>query len=95
MVNKKAQGALEYLILIGAAVLIAVIVITFVVPSAGNLACENAKRSWEASCNGLTKTLCNNIKFTDFDGDGTADCTWDSANNICTLSSTANPPECK
>lgn len=92
MVNKKAQGALEYLILIGAAVLIAVIVITFVVPSAGNLACDNAKRSWEASCNGLTKDLCGNPVFADLNGDGSADCTWDSTRNLCVLS--VLPPEC-
>jgi uncharacterized protein (UPF0333 family) len=94
---QRGQGALEYLILIGAAVFIAFIVMSIMLTSGPRMQCENARNTWYSLCTAkMVEGLCNN---TDLDGDGTVDCTWDSTNKECTLISgdpvAGNPPECR
>ncbi|MCD6478628.1 MAG: class III signal peptide-containing protein, partial [Candidatus Diapherotrites archaeon] len=80
---QKGQGALEYLILIGAAVFIAFIVLSIMLSSGPQMRCENAKNTWYGLCSAkMAKALCES---TDIDGDGTADCQWDDTNKECTL----------
>ena len=94
---KKAQGALEYLILIGAAVFIAFTVMSLMISTSTPMQCENAKNTWYSLCSAkMVEGLCNS---TDLDGDGTVDCQWDNTNKECILitgdPTAGNPPECR
>jgi len=94
---QKGQGALEYLILIGAAVFIAFIVLSIMLTTGPRMQCENAKSVWYDLCSAkMAKALCES---TDIDHDGTMDCAWNDTNKECTLITgdpvAGNPPECR
>ncbi|MEM4598814.1 MAG: class III signal peptide-containing protein [Candidatus Diapherotrites archaeon] len=93
MENRRGQGALEYLILIGAAMVVVAIVIAVIIPNAQRQQCENEKSLWVSTCNAKgTKVLC---EMTDLDGDGTqGDCVWDDSKKECTLVSGKLPGSC-
>ena len=98
MINK-GQGALEYLILIGAAVLIATVVIYFLVGGVTSQKCQTAKAQWEVQCNQIMLEDQCNGNMGDIYDDGTAtyagnECEWDSTNKKCVLKAGVLPPEC-
>ena len=90
MVNK-GQGALEYLILIGAAVLIATVVIYFLTSSAGVQTCQNKRAMWESICR--SKPMQDMCQDTVIEGVSNV-CIWDSTNNECKLDPNATIPGC-
>lgn len=96
MVNK-AQGALEYLILIGAAVLIATVVVYFLGSTAPAQVCQTAKAQWEAQCNQIMLQNQCEGEMGDIYDDGTAtysgnECEW--SNGRCVLKAGVSPPQC-
>jgi|GEM_PF-1660045 len=92
---KKAQGALEYLILIGAAVFIGAVVILVLGGQSETLKCENTRSSWASLCSTKTaygQTICENTNFVDpktGKEEGPADCVWNATEEKCEL---ANDP---
>ena len=81
--NKKGQGALEYLLLIGGAVLIAAIVITLVSTMGASGTGAGKSAALDALCMKFPQNQCGSIG--DPDGDmnacATSNCTW--SNNTC------------
>jgi len=80
--NSRGQGALEYLLLIGGAVLVAAIVIALITgipPAVNPPACETgcAASTVRAVAD---DTIC---PATVLPTDCTRTCTWDTVNNIC------------
>jgi len=95
MINK-GQGALEYLILIGAAVLIATVVIYFLAGSVTSQKCQTAKAQWELQCNQIMlKEQCEGNMGDIYDGYAGNECEWDSTNARCVLKAGVLPPECQ
>ena len=88
MFKRKGQGSLEYLLLIGGAVLVAAIVIALVVSSAGTGADVTKCNAAKALCNSkyTTSALCNNGSVAV--SGTTYNCLWVAANNAC-MSTTA------
>ena len=76
--NSKAQGALEYLLLIGGAVLIAAIVLTLLTTLGNQSSSATQKKVTAAQCAGLPEEKCGSAAWTDFTGDGAADCAWNA-----------------
>ena len=74
--HKKAQGSLEYLLLIGGAILVAVIVIGMIVGIGGTGGSESQKSAKDALCTkyGSNPELCNNSNI-NFSG-GEYECLW-------------------
>ncbi len=88
--NAKAQGALEYLLLIGGAVLIAAIVLTLLTTLGNQSSSATEKKVTAAQCAGLPVEKCDSVAWTDFTSDGVADCGWnvdalnaDGSNGSC------------
>ncbi|MCX8189618.1 MAG: class III signal peptide-containing protein [Candidatus Diapherotrites archaeon] len=83
MAYEKGQGALEYLILIGAAMVVVLLVITVILPTAGKQQCENDKTIFEATCSAKpNENLCQGSTLgPDLDNDNVKDCAWQ--NNRC------------
>ncbi|MEM4662930.1 MAG: class III signal peptide-containing protein [Candidatus Diapherotrites archaeon] len=81
MKSKKGQGALEYLLLIGAALIVVTIVIMLITRNAVTQECESKKTLWYTTCaSKAIETLCSE---TDIDGDGLKDCQWNSTTKTC------------
>jgi uncharacterized protein (UPF0333 family) len=80
--DKKGQGALEYLLLIGGAVLVAVIVIALLITLTSTGETETGKTVTEGLCNARPKSICSDTTI-DVDGK-TYSCTWDASNKQCT-----------
>lgn len=77
--NKKGQGALEYLLLIGGALIVAAIVLT-ILPGLATKGGEGAETAVTAAqCAPLNETQCTDVVMGDFDKDGTIDCDWVTA----------------
>ena len=97
MQTQRGQGALEYLILIGAAVFMAFIVMSVMLGSGPRMRCQNATNTWYSICSAkMVKGLC---EATDIDHDGIVDCKWDDTAQQCTLITgdpkAGNPPACR
>ncbi len=82
--NLKGQGALEYLLLIGGAVLVAAIVIALVTgvpasisPPACITECANLSVQGDVVCDAIV------VADLACDNGTTGVCAWDSTNNIC------------
>ena len=89
--SKKAQGALEYLLLIGGAVLIAAIVLTLLSNLGQQSSATTTTRVAATQCESLPQDKCTSVAWSDFTGpsgtkDGTSDCTWNAA---------LTPPKCE
>ena len=81
--NKKGQGALEYLLLIGGAVLVAAVVLSLITGIAQTGESAATARATEAICAPLNEARCG---VDDPDGEGDllpAACTWDATNKRC------------
>ena len=89
MFNKKAQGSLEYLLLIGGAVLIAAIVIALVVSSSSSASDVTKCNAIKALCTSkYSGTSCpTGAKVTLQGVDYT--CVTDSTNKVCSFSGSA------
>ena len=94
MINK-GQGALEYLILIGAAILIATVVIYFLVGGVTSQKCQAAKAHWNALCNQIMlEDQCNGSMGDISEEHAGNECEWDSTTHKCVLKAGILPPEC-
>jgi hypothetical protein len=87
--ERKGQGALEYLLLIGGAVMIASVVIIMVTTMGQRGVCESKIAEGIAVCSRQpTPDICNNKNVSDdspfMPG---ADCQWNDVNKICELKS--------
>ena len=87
IVNLKGQGALEYLLLIGGAVLIAAIVITLVIGTGSTGVTAAERQAGEALClqNSTTITACNNASASAKLTAAGMDCNWYPAAATCKL----------
>ena len=68
--NKKGQGALEYLLLIGGAVLIAAVVLTLLVGLGGEAGAGTEQSVKIANCVKFGEAQCNSALY------GSTNCTW-------------------
>ncbi len=88
---EKGQGALEYLLLIGAAVGIAAVVMVVLFTTINNQQVETAKKEIRLMCAQQTsQTECTGLSPTKKAGNATvsASCAWDSTTNTCDVDST-------
>lgn len=88
--NRKGQGALEYLLLIGGAVLIAAIVITLIIGATTPTADLAKQRTWDSLCaqysTGSSDCAAANIDGTSESPEN--DCAWDTSGLACECSIT-------
>ncbi len=77
--EKRAQGALEYLIMVGVALIIVAVVIGLVLPSIARQKCENAIRQADSLCASkyFTSSDCDGANSTINIRDKTLTCVWD------------------
>jgi len=92
--NKKGQGALEYLLLIGGAVLIAAIVLTIMTNLSAGGQAGAEQSTYQTLCGQkLNQNLCDNPGTIEYDSDGdgvddvTINCAWQ--NNTCEFTGTS------
>jgi len=84
--KSRGQGALEYLLLIGGAVLIAAVVITLAINIGGGGVSSGQDAALDALCLKFAdEQACNDgdPDGTESDSCGTGDCTWDPISNTC------------
>jgi len=90
--NFKGQGALEYLLMIGAGIAIAAIVLYFVLSAGSNATCESFKSNVAGLCAAKpNEDLCQRLG--DIDNDGSTpggagafpgnECEWDTVDEQC------------
>ena len=80
--NKKGQGALEYLLLIGGALLVAVIVITIITSVGSASGKQTEYNAIKAICTGFkTPSACQNSEIVV--GSSSCDCIWPIALDAC------------
>src|SRR3989344_8107970 len=87
MQKAKAQGALEYLLVIGGAVLVGALVIALIMGASGPTQSNTQQQIVNTLCNGLTKDKCGSSSTTPTapsKGCVAGDCTWDLAKSLCT-----------
>jgi len=93
--KEKGQGAIEYLLLVGAALMVVAIVIVML---AANTTASNDKLNQErllAHCNGLIKEFCENPAYSDFtETHEGGDCKFDETTNECIPNCTFQNNEC-
>ncbi len=91
--NFKGQGALEYLLMIGAGVAIAAIVMVFVFTSGSSSQCENFKTQVRSMCAAKpSQDLCEGTGYeTVLPGQLGTDtqCVWDTGKNQCVTNESA------
>lgn len=87
--NIGGQGALEYLLMIGAGIAIAAVVLYFVLSSGSGATCESYKSQVAGLCAAKsTQDICERTGDIDADmslGGNDAECEWDSVNEKCLL----------
>ncbi|MBI4044886.1 MAG: class III signal peptide-containing protein [Candidatus Diapherotrites archaeon] len=91
--NKKGQGALEYLLLIGGAILVAVIVITIITSVGSASGKQTEYNAIKALCAGFkTQAACGNSEVVV--GSTSCDCVWPITTNACEVEaqSLCTPP---
>ncbi|MBN1941273.1 MAG: class III signal peptide-containing protein [Candidatus Diapherotrites archaeon] len=90
--NRKAQGALEYLLIIGGAILVASIVISLMMQTVNPTTCATQDTSLDALCARFpTQATCltgdpdggSGDCVGDPAGAGAGDCVWSVASNAC------------
>ena len=87
--EESAQGALEYLLLIGGAVLIAAIVLTLLTGIGQQGTGVAYIRVNATQCESLGESRCTDQSWSDFDGDTVPDCIFDIDLQKCTVVSEA------
>lgn len=86
MMNFKGQGALEYLLMIGAGIAVAAIVLVFVLGSIPQTKCEGYKSQLSSLCSSKTEVLCKAPSTADIDPDiPQVECVWDTTTDKCIL----------
>lgn len=82
-INKKGQGALEYLLLIGGAILVAVVVITILSGIGGSGGAQAELNSVSALCASKTQGTCAAAPAVV--GGTSCNCAWDTTANVCEI----------
>ena len=96
--QKKGQGALEYLLIIGGAILVAAIVISLIMAAGTPTKCAAQESILDGLCAKFNSATCGNAADTiiaDPDGTGLCietDCSW--TNNVCVGNKTSRSTNC-